>query len=140
MSLALPDGFEPLRFQDPFNNRVGKIHQRGEPPAAIYGLPLEPDHNNLNGVIHGGVMFSFADAIMGLTLEQAARRLTATISLNVEFVGNTGAEGWLEGRPKLVRLARTIAFLRCEILSADQILMTATGVWRVFDQKSDRFN
>lgn len=139
MSSDLPEGFRPIPFQDPFNTHVGTIHEKGTAPEKTYALPLAPHHANLNGVLHGGVMFSFADAIMGLTLEEEAKRLTATISLNVEFVGNRSPGGWLEGRPQLVRLARTVAFLRSDILSDGRLLMTASGVWRVFDQASDRF-
>ncbi len=130
---AIPDGFEPCRLKDNFSELVGVFYQKGPLADAVYGMVLDQRHGNLNGVVHGGALFTFADTFMGMHLEVNSKRLTATISLNVDFASGIAADGWVEGRARLVRQARTIAFLQGEISHGNKVLMTANGVWRVFD-------
>ena len=138
MTATIPEGFEPCTLVDAFSAMTGPFYQKGPLADAVFGMVLDERHGNLNGVIHGGVLFTFADSFMGMHLEAHAKRLTATITLNVDFVSGMAADGWVEGRARLVRLARTVAFLQGEITCGDKVLMTADGVWRVFDEPSPR--
>jgi acyl-coenzyme A thioesterase PaaI-like protein len=65
-------------------------------------------------------------------------RYTATISLTCEFLTAKKVPCWVEGRVRVARLARTVAFVQGELSSGGDILLTASGVWRVFDQESAR--
>ena len=135
---AIPDGFELCQLKDNFTELIGNFYQKGPLADATFGMVLDQRHSNLNGVVHGGALFSFADSFMGMHLEANSKRLTATISLNVDFASGVAADGWVEGRARLVRQARTIAFLQGEVTFGDKVLMTANGVWRVFDEPSPR--
>jgi uncharacterized protein (TIGR00369 family) len=138
MTVKIPEGFEPCQLKDNFSELVGTFYQKGPLADAVFGMVLDQRHGNLNGVTHGGALFTFADSFMGMHLEANSKRLTATISLNVDFVSGMAADGWIEGRARMVRQARTIAFLQGEITCGGEVLMTADGVWRVFKEPSPR--
>lgn len=138
MGDGVPSGFEPYPIEGGFDLACGMIYRRETKSGSTFGFPATERHGNLNKVIHGGMLMTFADNIMGLIAEEASGRFTATISLNVDFVASTTPDGWVEGRPTLTRLARTVAFLSSEITSGGKTLITASGVWRIFEQPVQR--
>ncbi len=138
---TIPPGFAPFAIDGQFNDMLGILYAKPDGDGMIWGFAADGRYSNPNGVVHGGMLMTFADTAMGQLAEDASGKLTATISLNVEFLSSTPVENqWIECRPSITRLARTVAFLRSEISSAGTLLMVAQGVWRVFDKPSPRVN
>lgn len=136
---AVPPGFTPYVIEGRFNDLLGTLYTRPKGDGLVWGFVADARYSNPNGVVHGGMLMTFADSAMGQLAEDASGKLTATISLNVEFVAATPVAGqWVECRPSLVRLGRSVAFLRGEVSSGGTVLMVAQGVWRVFDKPSLR--
>ena len=138
MTGDVPNGFKPFPIAGGFDQACGIIYRRETGSGATLGFRPTERHGNPNNVIHGGMFMTFADNIMGLIAEESSGHYTATISLNVDFVASTAPDGWVEGRPTLTRLARTVAFLPSEIVSGGKTLITASGVWRIFEQPVQR--
>jgi len=66
MTDQIPEGFEPFRFNEGFLSVAGPYYfKSSEQPVLSFGLQTGPEHANPNGVLHGGVLMSFADTVMG---------------------------------------------------------------------------
>lgn len=136
---AIPSGFEPFPIDGEFNDLLGTFYVRDDPPARVWGFVADSRYSNPNGVVHGGMLMTFADTAMGQLAEDTSGMLTATISLNVEFVAATPVENqWVECRPAVVRMGRSVAFMRGEVSAGGTVLLVAQGVWRIFDKPSHR--
>src|SRR3712207_8296997 len=64
-----------------------------------YGFVAEARHINLGGVVHGGMLMSFADDVLGMTVwEAAGRKPCTTVQLNTRSeerrVGKEGRSRW----------------------------------------------
>jgi acyl-coenzyme A thioesterase PaaI-like protein len=139
MTITPPPGFEPFNVPGTFVAHNAMLYRKtDESGRTVWGFAAEAQHENPNGVIHGGMLMTFVDTIMGQTAEEMAVRYTATISLTCEFLASKKVPCWVEGHVRVSRLARTVAFVRAELTSGGDTLLTASGVWRVFDQESAR--
>ncbi|MDX1458488.1 MAG: PaaI family thioesterase [Marinobacter sp.] len=83
-------------YQDPrelggFHSALGYRQVSWDEGCAVIELPLNPDHLNLAGVVHGGVMSSLLDIVMaqaGTYCPYPNRmRKAITLSMTVTFTG-----------------------------------------------------
>lgn len=134
---TVPDGCKPFQMPGPFALFCGPFYYRQEPDGDYsYGFAAEERHCNPYGVVHGGVLVTFADTFMGRSVVAAANCACATITLNTEFMAGGAPESWIAGKAKVTRLTRTLAFMRGEVSSGGSILMTASGIWRLYPERS----
>ncbi len=134
---AVPEGFKPFQIPGPFALACGPFYYRQEADGGYgYGFAAEERHTNPYGVVHGGVLFTFADTFMGRTVVAAAKCACATITLNTEFMAGGAPGNWIEGKAEVTRMTRGLAFLRADVSSGGELLMTASGIWRLFPERS----
>lgn len=101
-----------------------------------YGLLTDASHANPNGVVHGGVLMTFADhGLSFLAIEAAERHPCTTIQLNTHFLDAIHPGEFIELRGEVSRRTRGLVFLRGEVLAhgahAIRPVGAADGVWRV---------
>lgn len=121
--VALPGG-----LGDPWAKRV-EGHWR-------YGLQTGPHHTNPNGVLHGGVLMTFADHCLGMIVwEACGRGLCTTIQLNTHFMDAVTVGEFLEVRGEITRRTRQMAFIRGIVsvrgLHAERDVGAVDGIWRI---------
>jgi uncharacterized protein (TIGR00369 family) len=99
----------------------------------VRGFRVEERHLNPEGVVHGGVMTSFADFLLYRAIgdELTHAVLFATISLTTHFLAAGKQGGWIEGRGRIVRRTKSVVFAEGTISDAERPLMTAMGVWKI---------
>jgi acyl-coenzyme A thioesterase PaaI-like protein len=56
----------------------------------------------------------------------------ATIALDSQFVAAIRTGQWIDGRTRIRKLTKTLAFLDAEASSGETLLLTATAIFRVF--------
>ena len=80
-------GWKPMPASD-YPALVGPFLARRDGEGGWrYGFVAEQRHLNLGGVVHGGMLMSFADDALGMTVWQAVgRRPVTTVQLNTQFV------------------------------------------------------
>ncbi len=133
----VPDGFKPFQVSGPFALSCGPFYYREEPGGDYsYGFAAEERHTNPYGIVHGGVLVTFVDTLMGRSVVAAAKCACATITLNTEFMAGGAPGNWIEGKAEVTRMTRTLAFLRADVSSGGDLLMTASGIWRLFPERS----
>ena len=125
-------GWKPFQWHaEGFPTLVGPFWSKREGDGWAYGLLAGPQHGNAHGIVHGGMLATFLDQILGATCWEAAKRdPVVTIQLNTHFVSAARAGEFLEARAEAVRTTKSIVFVRGEITVGDRIVATADGVWK----------
>jgi uncharacterized protein (TIGR00369 family) len=115
-----------------FPSLLGPLWAKHEADGWAYGLLAEPGHCNRRNVIHGGVLTALADHALGLVAwEAAGRQPCATIQLDTHFVAAVLPGSFIEGRGQIVRVTRSVTFMRGALTVAGQEVLTANGIWKV---------
>jgi uncharacterized protein (TIGR00369 family) len=97
-----------------------------------YGVLAEPRHINMGGVVHGGLLMSVLDDVLGLTVwEAAARKPCTTVQLNTQFIAPARIGDFIEGRGEVLRVTRTVVFVRGTLQVGDRTIAAADGIWKI---------
>ena len=130
-----PEGFVPVKRRSPFLDLVGPLWVRpgpaGEPP--VYGLRVETRHTNARGNVHGGVLMTMADLVLGYTAafsEEPWIPLT-TASMSVDFAGSAVLGDWLQGRADVQKIGRSLAFVNAYLAVGGRRVVRASAVLAV---------
>lgn len=128
----VPDGFQPFPNQAAFAELCGPTHYRRLADGGfINGIQSRALHDNTNRIVHGGVIFTFADDFMGRAASGVSRRYTTTVAMNVEYLAPGPLDAWIEGTAEISHLGEDFAFVRGRVFHGDRTLLTADGVWRL---------
>lgn len=134
MSPPIPSGFKLMLPNDGFMANNGPYYLRRILEGGYeYGFHSDARHNNPNNVLHGGAVLGFLDTIMGHFAASSAKRLTATIGFDTRFLASAPPGSWIEGRVTMRRLTRSLAFVDGEASTNGTLLVTASGIFRVFE-------
>jgi uncharacterized protein (TIGR00369 family) len=109
-----------LAARSPFYAWTGMRVLRVEPGEVDVAMDVGPDHLNLRGLLHGGMIATLADSASGLAVRSALEpgRTHATVQLDVRFL-RAGGPGTIEARGRAIRVGRSIAFAEAEIVDGD---------------------
>ncbi len=130
--IETPAGYKLMPGNDAFMQANGPVWRRRlEDGRWAYGFTAEDRHNNGNDMVHGGMLFSFLDHVMGFSVAMAARRTSATISMNVNFLIAGRIGDWIEGEVTITRLTNSLGFAQGRAFHKHRTLMTADGVFKL---------
>ena len=131
-----PPGFVLSERSSPYTEMIGPLYDLHDLPD----LPGDPEHcrgfrvleGHLNnaGIIHGGMMMSFADTVLGRAAGSVGSGSAVTVHMTTDFLGPAHLGDWVEGRAKIMRQTRTLIFVEGEIRTRKRLLMTANGIFR----------
>ena len=99
-----------------------------------YQFKTKISENQLNaaGITHGGFIAAFVDAGAGTAAHRTANQSPCvTISLDLKFISAVHLGQELIGITKIQKKTKTMVFLTCELTSANKIVATASGVWKI---------
>ena len=87
---------------------------------------------NTSKIAHGGFICSIADTGMGNAAHRAIEnKRCVTISLDIKFISAASLGQKLLGKVKIQKKTRTLVFVTCEISNSENIVATASGVWKI---------
>ena len=97
-----------------------------------YGLLTTPEHANPQGVLHGGILMTFADHGLSMLAWEAAKRAPCTtIQLNTHFLAVVEPGQFVELRGEVTRATTGLAFVRGLLSVGDRDVAAVDGIWRV---------
>lgn len=97
-----------------------------------YALITGEHHANIAGRVHGGMIMTFADYVLGMTAyEQLARQPSVTVQLNTNLIASAKIGELIEGEATVVSHVKDIVFMRGKLTAGDRTIATADGVWRI---------
>ena len=121
-------------MENPFLDLVGPIYASLSEGRIEVGMHPEDRHKNPGGIIHGGLLMTMVDNLMGATIHTVlGPRPTATVSLNCDFLSATRPGEWLSGSGEITRHTRSMVFIRGLLKADDRPVMSAAGVFKLLD-------
>ncbi|MFC0284748.1 PaaI family thioesterase [Camelimonas abortus] len=126
------DGWEMIRSRG-FTRHAGPIWFRRDDRGLVFGFRALPKHRNSNGVIHGGMIMTFIDRILGVAIVEEAPHVQpqATIQLDTHFVSGARVGEFVEARCALTRATRAVAFATATVYVGERIVAKAQGMWKL---------
>lgn len=111
---------------------IGPFLARRQGATWRYGFTVEARHLNMGGVTHGGMLMSFADDVLGMTVwEAAGRRPCTTVQLSTQFVAPARLGEFVEGVAEVLRTTRSLVFVRGLVAVGERAVVHADGVWKI---------
>ncbi len=118
-----------------FSRHIGAKVEEVEPGWSVISIEIEDVHLNGAGTLHGGVYASLIDNAMGLAVLALVGTRTATIQMNVHFLGAV-REGRIACRSEVVHRTRRTATAEAKVYDAGgNLVAMGTGAFRVFEKK-----
>ena len=135
-SEAFPNGW--TAFDDPgFVALTGPVYHRTVGDRKDFAFKAEEKHGNLVGIVHGGMLATFADRALSIVARDAVDwAVCVTIDMSLHFVGAAQIGDVIETTPELVRKTSSLIFVRAILTSGGRPLAAVTGTWKVLKEKS----
>ena len=133
-----PEGYAPLLRGSPFSDLTGPVWFRREPDAPRVHVvqPTLPNHCNSGGVIHGGMLMTFADNALCTALTAICNRAPSTVVFSAEFMSAGTAGPPLESRVEVPQASRHLGFTRGTVCQGDRVLVNYNAVAALRDWSS----
>ena len=119
-----------------FSAFIGPFYERSYEAEIERALAIENHHLNPEGVVHGGVLLSFADyAIYRAIGDVVSHDIQfATINLTTQFLAAAKQGDIVYGKGVITRKTRSVIFAQGELYTRERSLMTASGIWKIIGQ------
>jgi len=89
-------------------------------------------HLNTGKIAHGGFLSTIADTGMGTAAHRVAGdRRCVTINLDMKFISAGQLGDKLKGGVKILKKTKTLVFISCEISNDREIVVSASGTWKI---------
>jgi len=142
MPMAVSSTFDPAAAGwDPDDDEgfvalVGPVWKRRSGETDRYAFMAEPKHHNRRGVVHGGMLVTFADRALGRMCRYAnAHKPQATIQLDVHFIDAVEIGEFVEAKCRVMRRTHTLMFASAELAVGTRVVATANGVWKTLGRR-----
>ncbi len=97
---------------------------------------INKNHLNAAGITHGGYLSALIDAGAGTAAHRSADNAPCvTISLDLKFIGASKVGDEIIGNVRILKKTKTLVFLFCELKCSNNIITTASGVWKILKVK-----
>jgi len=119
-----------------FSGFTGPLWSRPEGDGWAYGVLADERHANNHGIVHGGMLVTLLDNTLGLTVSHATgHRPGVTMQLNTHFIAAAHPGEFLEARGEVLRIAKSVAFVRGTVTVGDRMVAAGDGVWKLLVAK-----
>jgi uncharacterized protein (TIGR00369 family) len=122
----------------PFHAGFGISVEHATPGDVRLGWEARPDHRNLQGLVHGGVLATLVDIAMGLAVRTVVgpTRRHVTIHLDVHFL-RPARPGRLHAGGTVVRVGTHVGFAEGSVTDATgRLLVRASGTYSVTEERA----
>lgn len=120
---------EKYKRNNPFMDHCGIRPVLCELDHGVVEFEIDPVCKNPHGVVHGGMLFTMADCVAGLTARSDGRDYV-TQSSHINFLSNA-KEGTLRAEGTVIKRGRTIVIIHVQITDSTGRLMV-DGVMDMF--------
>lgn len=136
-----PPGYVAWRDPSPFVEHVGPLFEGSSDSdgRSSFGFRVLPHHSNRSGHIHGGLLLTVADAVLGAACERAAPPDTDAITLHVhfDFMASASVGDWVDVIVSNAQMQNQIWFASSSFYLGETLIGRGTG--RFLTQASDRW-
>jgi acyl-coenzyme A thioesterase PaaI-like protein len=137
MTSSVPEGFTTDAGDNPFAELVGPIYRRPEAGGLSLLFLATDRHRNPRGVIHGGMLMTLMDNMLGRTISHVIGDLRkATLSLSCDFLSPAFPGQWIAGKGVVTKRTRSLVFAHGTLSIDDTPVLAGTGIWKLLSQPS----
>ena len=133
--VEIPPGFAPLQSGGPFIQHNGPLYLRHEGSVVQFGFRVERRHVNPMNNLHGGMMASFCDMLLPLSVhrkrDQVADRFLPTISLQIDYLAPAPLGAWVQGEAEPLRVTRSLVFAQGLVTADGEPCARVSGVFKI---------
>lgn len=128
-------GYIETPLSDPFEVYLGPVWETGAKGARRFALRIDERHVNMRGVLHGGMLMTFADLALGQAVWDATDHANVvTLNVQSQFLKTARAGDVVEVTPKLMRRSRSLLFIRGDFEAAGEVIYTASSIWKILGE------
>lgn len=134
------DGYEKWDGWDPFEENIGPFYFKDHGDGRITCAFVSDDRSiNGMGVLHGGMLMSFADyALFALARHHIGPNGAVTLSFNADFTAPAGAGEFIEADGEVVHSTPGTVFVQGRVFTGDRTLLRFAGVLKKLKQRPVR--
>ena len=101
---------------------------------------INEHHLNAAGITHGGYLSALIDAGAGTAAHRSVQNAPCvTISLDLKFISASKVGDEIIGHVKILKKTKTLVFLFCELKCNENIITSASGVWKILKERPSNF-
>ncbi|HYW02689.1 MAG TPA: PaaI family thioesterase [Gammaproteobacteria bacterium] len=116
---------------DPFEEHNGPLYRLGKGDASRCAFRAERKHCNGLGIVHGGMLMSFADfALFVIARPELDGGHGVTLSMTCDFTAPAGQGELIEASGEVVQSTPGMVFVRGTVYTGDRTLLAFSGVVR----------
>lgn len=134
----IPEGYARHTRHSPLTDPWEPLFARETADAVQLAVEIREAHCNARGFAHGGLISALADNAMGLSCVRLARQQpgqaqasAVTVSLALDYLDTARIGEWLELRPSVLKLGRTLAFAECRVVCGDRLIARGNASFRM---------
>jgi uncharacterized protein (TIGR00369 family) len=132
---GLPPGFRAIPRMGDFIAVNGPLCLRHEGDLVRLGFRVDQRHTNPLGICHGGMMATFCDMLLPMTIHRKSRevglRFLPTINLQVDYLAPAPLGAWVEGEGQVLRTTRTLVFAQGLVTADGTPCARVSGIFKI---------
>ncbi|MGG4457636.1 PaaI family thioesterase [Brevibacillus porteri] len=128
MSITEP----PKRIQAGFERHLGIQITYREEGHVVVELPITSELLNAGNLLHGGVIASLLDHVMGLTIRSQTEYSLVTVNLNIHYLASAKEGDLVVGTAKIRHIGKSLATGEGEVRnSTGKLLAIASATFKL---------
>jgi uncharacterized protein (TIGR00369 family) len=130
----VPAGFVVAAAGSGFATRNATFYGQWRDERLLLGFRVIEQHTNLGGVLHGGMLATFADTLLPYAAMYQAlggRRFLPTISLQIDYLAPAAMGAWVQGEAEVLRMTRNMLFMQAIITADDIPIARVSGIFKL---------
>ena len=133
--LDLPSGLRPMRAMGDFIAANGPLYVRSEGGSIQLGFRVEARHTNPMRICHGGMMASFCDMLMPISIhrksEEIGFRFLPTINLQIDYLAPARLGAWVQGEADLLKATHSLVFAQGLVTADGTPCARVSGIFKI---------
>jgi len=133
--LDIPAGFAALPVMGDFIAVNGPLYLRHEGDLVLVGFRVERRHTNPMGICHGGMMASFCDMLLPLSIHRRrpdiGMRFLPTINLQIDYLAPAPLGAWVQGEAEVLRVTRSLVFAQSVVTADGEPAARVSGIFKI---------
>lgn len=130
----VPPGFLRVPTMGGFMDVNGPMYMRHDGEAVQFGF-VEPRHTNPMGNCHGGMLATFCDMLLPLSVHrlspEVGRRFLPTINLQIDYLAPAPLGVWVQGDVQVLRVTRKMVFAQGLVTADGTNAARVSGIFKI---------
>ena len=121
-----------------YSQLLGILETQNIDNKDYYRMIVDQSHLNSGNFAHGGFLMSFLDNVMGNAAYKSFNNSPCvTISMSTHFTQSASLGDELIGQPIIEKQTKTLSFVKCQVFSSNNLIVSGSGIWKIVNVKRD---